>query len=229
MALVTFGGIVSEARGKLGSVVYSRNRYSAYARNKTIPHNAKTPPQVTVRANFSTVAKTWSGTLTAPQRTAWNEYADLIHASNVLGQRKHYTGFAAFCQAYMFNLAEGNIVIPSTPAFPTATQPTSFAITAASVAAATLTVTWTPTPPVPIVMRAWCAGILPIGHTWVKNRLRLFIVLAANASPANLYAAYVARFGAPVAGESSALTLSLRDRTSGQNSVARLKYFTWTA
>jgi hypothetical protein len=46
---VLYGQIISEARGKLGGLVASKNTYGNYMRNKVTPANPQTTEQVAAR------------------------------------------------------------------------------------------------------------------------------------------------------------------------------------
>jgi len=229
MAKIAFGGIATDARGKLGDIVYSKNRWSSYARTKTIPTNPKTGAQTFVRTIMTNGSRYWSASLTAAQRASWNSFAKLLKRSNTLGQDYLFTGFHAFLQAYMNNFIEGNNVIPTPPALPLATQPTSLTVVSNSIAGSDLTIGWSPTPGLPIIVQLWFTPALPAGHTWIKNLLRLTSIQSSSTEPFNAFANYTGRFGAPTAGQSVGVVLYLRDRSSAQKSVGLQTTFTWNA
>ena len=74
IARILFGNIVSEARGKLGGVVFSRNTSGAYARQKVSPVQPRTPAQLNQRSRLTAVSKVWE-TLTQNQREAWKAFS----------------------------------------------------------------------------------------------------------------------------------------------------------
>lgn len=75
MAKITFGGVVADARNKLGDVVYSRNRGGAFARALVQTGVRHTAPQTAQRAAFKTAVQRWYSTLTETQRENWRAYA----------------------------------------------------------------------------------------------------------------------------------------------------------
>lgn len=93
MALLKFGGGITEMRGSIAGNVYSRNRYGAYARARTVPVNPNTARQVAIRAAIAFLTDRWANTLTAVQRTAWNLYASNVVMTNKLGESINLTGF----------------------------------------------------------------------------------------------------------------------------------------
>ena len=115
MALIKFGGGVTEMRGSLAGNVYSRNRYCAYARARTKPINPNTARQQGVRAAIAYLTAYWSGTLTAVQRTAWNLYGDSVAMKNKLGETVYLTGFNHFIRSNAIFAAIGGAPIADGP------------------------------------------------------------------------------------------------------------------
>lgn len=93
MALIKFGGGITEMRGSIAGNVYSRNRYGAYARSRTKPVNPNTAAQQAVRAALALLTTQWSTTLTAAQRTAWNLYGANVVMLNKLAENINLSGF----------------------------------------------------------------------------------------------------------------------------------------
>ena len=57
MAKIKFGMMMTDARGKLGGQVFSKNKGGAYVRTKVTPSNPQTIAQTTRRALFAAI---WS-------------------------------------------------------------------------------------------------------------------------------------------------------------------------
>jgi len=53
VAKIQFGNIVADARNSVGGVVYSRNTWGAYIRQKVSPVQPRTPRQNEMRANLA--------------------------------------------------------------------------------------------------------------------------------------------------------------------------------
>lgn len=101
MALIKGSGIVSEARGTIGGVVYSRNRYGMYARSWAKPTNPNTSAQIAARGNLGAASQAWSG-LTTLQRIGWDDYAAATPVVNRLGESVTRSGYQWFVATHAF-------------------------------------------------------------------------------------------------------------------------------
>lgn len=130
MALIKFGGGITEMRGSIAGNVYSRNRYGAYARARTIPTNPNTSGQQSVRAALATLTTKWSSTLTAIQRTAWALYASNVAMKNGLGETIFLSGFNHYIRSNVEYLRLFSATIDDGPTtFELPGQDGTFAIT----------------------------------------------------------------------------------------------------
>lgn len=93
MALIKFGGGITEMRGSIAGNTFSRNAYGAYVRSRTKPVNPNTGLQQAVRAALASLTVRWSQTCTAGQRTAWNLYGANVVMTNKLGESINLSGF----------------------------------------------------------------------------------------------------------------------------------------
>jgi len=93
MALVKFGGGITEMRGSMAGNVYSRNKSGAYIRARTKPTNPNTSYQQAIRSSMAFLTTRWSQTLTAGQRAAWNLYGSNVVMQNKLGESINLSGF----------------------------------------------------------------------------------------------------------------------------------------
>jgi hypothetical protein len=101
MARILFGNIVSDARGKIGGIVYSRNTGGAYARQKVSPVQPRTASQLAQRENLGLLTKNWAR-LTQGQRESWKAFSLTHKRVDVFRLAKQRTAQ----QMYMFlNLA----------------------------------------------------------------------------------------------------------------------------
>lgn len=95
MAKVLFTAVVADMRNSLAGTVFARNRYGAYARNRTTPANPNTAAQQAVRASFSAVATAWR-TLTEAQRLTWNRSAINFPYTDIFGNQRFLSGQQLF-------------------------------------------------------------------------------------------------------------------------------------
>lgn len=105
-ALIKLGGAVADIRGSVGGTVYSRNRYGAYSRNRTIPVNPGSEFQTKIRSIMGQIRAAWFKTLTQANRDAWDAYAAAVSMTNRVGESVKLTGwnhFARSAAALMYN------------------------------------------------------------------------------------------------------------------------------
>lgn len=123
MALIKFGGGITEMRGSIAGNTFSRNRYGAYVRAKTKPINPNTDLQQLARAAVSAMTTRWSQTLTAGQRAAWNLYGSSVVMTNKLGESINLSGFNHYIRSNVFRSSYNQTIIdegPTTFEIPTA-------------------------------------------------------------------------------------------------------------
>lgn len=100
MALLKYGPIVSEARGKLNGVVLSRNQYGAYARAVGTLVDPETSWQQRQRANLITASQAWRA-LTQSDRTGWQAATHLHMRSNIFGDSFELSGHNLYVRTYL--------------------------------------------------------------------------------------------------------------------------------
>jgi hypothetical protein len=103
MAKILFGGVVSDARKKLGGIVFTKGRFGAVVRKKVSPVQPRSNAQRGVRANFTGNSKAWSGTLTSAQRQAYINLAAANPKKDRFGNSMTLTG------AQLFNSLSRNL------------------------------------------------------------------------------------------------------------------------
>jgi hypothetical protein len=178
MAKVNFGLIISEARGRAGEVVYSRNRGGAYIRKTPYYVQEITTDVAAVRAIMKTIGALWWTTLTDQQRAAWRAFGQKFAWKDCLGTRNTPSGSAIFTQANFNIVNAGGSPILDPPDSYSAQDPGPLDCQATP--PATLTVNPTiPLPPnhAPILRATEC---LKPGWTFFNRFLRQ---LGRNGSP----------------------------------------------
>lgn len=99
MALVKFGGGVTQMSGSVGGDTFARNRYGNYVRARTKPINPQSTQQGVVRSVLAFLAQYWKDTLTTAQRQAWTDYGAAVAMKNRLGESTYMTGFNHFVRS----------------------------------------------------------------------------------------------------------------------------------
>ena len=89
------GALGGNFRGKLGTVVGSKNYSTDFLRKLNVPRDPKTALQLSKRSNFYTIAKKWQ-LVTAPNLILWKALADAIPFTNSLSQTYYLTPFQMF-------------------------------------------------------------------------------------------------------------------------------------
>lgn len=117
--------------GSIGGTVWSRNRYGAYIRNRSVPVNPNTDRQVAVRNIVRALTIAWQNVLTTAQRDAWDVYASNVTWLNKLGQSVNLTGLNHFIRSNTPRLQSGSDRVDDGPViFNLATAELELAVTA---------------------------------------------------------------------------------------------------
>lgn len=181
--------------GSIAGVTSSRNRYGQYKRTRAIPVNPNSTYQGTQRARFGDMSQAWSG-LTENQRAGWRSLGSQIQRTDALGQTYDLTGPGAFSMINCNNLDAGNAVVSDAPAIVT---PDGLLTVTITTTGGTLSVAYTATPlGAGARLFSYASPQRSQGRNFEGDLRLIAVSAAAAASPANLLAAYTARFGAPV-------------------------------
>lgn len=120
MATILPGPALSDIRGSVGGVTFSRNRGGAYARARVTTTNPNTPKQTVTRQHFGQLISTWKN-LTSAQRQAWVTLGGQMIRHNRVAQVYTLTGSQAFQSVNivrsLFGLATDNVA-PILSVFP---------------------------------------------------------------------------------------------------------------
>ncbi len=87
MGFVEHGMVITDVKGKLNNLIYSRNKGGAYTRPYKIPFNPNTQKQINVRDNFKTVSQSWSN-LNQNQRNTFHSKVDQYVYQDKLGESR---------------------------------------------------------------------------------------------------------------------------------------------
>lgn len=199
MAKIKFGMMMTDARGKLGGHVFSKNRAGSFVRTKVSPSNPNTQAQSQARALFSAISQQWSS-LTQPVRDSFDAAVKDWARTDIFGDLRNPTGKNLFQrlnnQAQSAGLAPV-VTLPAKLEMPDAIisqvdvsiSGTSIDLVGADISATTQLV-------------VFATGPLSAGTKSAKNRLRQIFAVAGNAfDDTDLWDAYVAKFGAPALGQ----------------------------
>lgn len=100
MAIITPSSIISEIRGSVGDVTYSRNRSGAYAKSKLIQTNPDTVYQQLRRAALTEGVAAWQER-TEEEFLEWVAYTQSTVATNSLASKFHRAAYNEFIARYV--------------------------------------------------------------------------------------------------------------------------------
>lgn len=184
--------------GSQAGTTASRNRNGQYYRTRAMPVNPSSISQQNVRNRMSTNAASWR-TITDNQRAGWSTLGEQMTRVDKLGQSYNLNGFQAYCSVNNNLLATGGTVL--TDATGVVVPPVLLTATITLTAAA-LSVAYTATPlGAAQKLMSYVSPPQSPGRAFNKNYRLLAVSAAAAASPANLFAAFSAKFGVPIVGE----------------------------
>jgi hypothetical protein len=175
----------------------SRNRFGQYYRSRSSPVQPRTPAQLNQRARMSTNAAGWRA-LTDAQRAGWASLGSSISRNDALGQAYTLNGFMAYCSVNNNLLSAGDSILSAAPAIITPGDLLTATITLTAVA---FSVAYTATPlATGVRLFIFVSPQTSAGVSFQADYRLLTVTAAAAASPANILAAYTAKFGVPVVG-----------------------------
>jgi hypothetical protein len=120
LAAVPLGVLVvlpegQQRSGSAGGSTWSRNRFGAYVRSRSMPVNPNTDLQVAARNRVRALTIAWQNTLTPAQRDGWNLYAANVPWKNHLGQDSFLTGLNHYVRSNTARLQAGLVRLDAAP------------------------------------------------------------------------------------------------------------------
>lgn len=115
MALIKFGMMMTDARGKLGGQVFTKARNGSTVRTKVTPSNPRSAAQQKARGLLASLSRQWSN-LTEAQRLAWNNAVGSYPKTNIFGDNYLTTGKSLFIgvNTNISNVGGINVLVPPT-------------------------------------------------------------------------------------------------------------------
>ena len=195
MAIIKFGNIVVDMRGKVSGNVYAKNKGGAYSRVLVKPTNPKTAAQSLVRAAFTALSQAWRA-ITGTQRLSWNQATGNYPRINALGDSHNLSGNALFVSLNK-NLSDVGIAqIDDAPA-PATVEAVTVASAVADNSDNTLLITLDAVVPANTSIKIFASDTLSAGVNSVGSKLRqIGSEPAAAVALLDLTARYIAKFGA---------------------------------
>jgi len=196
MALLKDGGIAGQLSGRLGSIVFARNRYGSYIRNGTIPITSTTEYAIEAKARMTRATQNWQDR-SAAEKKAWTHFAQSNPVPNRLGDMRELTGHAAYVGNQIRRELCGFGALATPPITPPPEPFTSISLNA-DIGAGNVEIVFapTPTPALTHILLLACKTNSN-GINYVENLKRFCGVAAPDqASPWDIEALITARLGA---------------------------------
>lgn len=216
MAKIKFGMMMTDARGKLGGQVFSKNRGGAYVRTKVTPSNPQTLAQSIVRSNLGTISQAWNA-ISAQQIADWNSAVENWKSTDIFGDIKIPSGKNLFTK---LNVNLLNTLQPIVLDVPEKTAVSVSPDIIVNYDATTPAWTFPNLPPLTTGQyQIEATPAVPNGVSYVKNRFRVVAVANTPALAASeMLTGYAAKFGAPALGDK----IFVRVRTIAETGQASL-------
>jgi len=214
----TPGPIVAALSGSVGGTVASRNAGGAYFRFRAVPVTSTTEDALAAKGNLTTQSQGWRN-LTAEQRTSWSSFALQNPITDVLGQSLVLKGNMIYISINTLLAQSGSAVLSNPPTGAPPAGLTSLTLDA-DIGAGNVELAFTATPLGAneiLVVRAYVTNSVAINY--VQNQLRTISFSSlAQASPFDIEAAVIAKFGALVVGQTVHTEVYTLDTTTGLRS-----------
>ena len=218
MALIQFGTIITDMRGKIAGSVFSNTPAGPCMRNKVAPPKSRTATQSRQRAVMSFLANEWKK-LSNAQRLGWNNYALNFSWLNKLGNPFPGTGWNAYFLSNSNLILAGRPVIADAPIFTNMPQP-AFTFNTLSAAPSNIMLDITAAGPDNRVFAFFAPQVSRPGVTKFERNFKYGRLYATAPLPVtiNATADYVKLFGELTPGNYLSVGLCTFDRTSGNAS-----------
>lgn len=217
-AKIKFGAMMTDARGKLGGQVFSKNRGGAYLRTKVTPVNPNSSAQAIVRNRLTAFSQGFRS-LTQNEITAWNSAVQDFQTTDIFGDLKKPTGLNLYVKLNA-NIDQVSGSAITTPPNISDSANAPFVITAGSatvVGGGAVSVVFAPSPvPADNAIVVYATRPLSAGKNFVKNEFReIGVVDEAGTTPFTATTAYTTKFGAVAAGQKVVFKLVPINKLSG--------------
>lgn len=220
MAKISFGAVVTQARGRVAGIVYARNQWGAFVRARGTVTNVVTARRTFVRDNLAALDASWNDDLDDAQRAEWMNFATAHDLARSRSADKFSTGRVAFLKlnARLLNAGEAQIDDPPDDLMVTPLTAVSAALTAGT--PGTIEISFAPSPvPAGHLLEIWASAPRNPARYSFNGHLRwLLAAAAAETSPLDISADYETRFGDVTAPNAYGFAAALLKTANGSRS-----------
>lgn len=172
----------TEARGKVGGLIYNRNAGGNYVKAFASPTQPRTTNQLRIRAYMQIQTRAWQS-LGASDRTSWNDWASNHPIIDWTGNSVVMSGFNAYCAMNVRLTLFGFATVDTAPVV---AAPDAIAGASATGAAGEIDVAWTPTAGTNMSLVAYYQHMASAGRQPSRSRAKLHTAWAGETSPATI-------------------------------------------
>lgn len=222
MAKIVYGPLISDARNKVGGVVFTKVHAGAMARRKVSPIQPRTSCQMNVRASFTGLSKAWAA-LGAAAQAAWIAFAATHPIKDVFGATATLTGHQMYVRLNRSLATIGIAALPNPPANLNVNYPGTFTVTHDGPPVTDMPANWSDPGSVGGSESCVVFATAPMsaGRATGGSRFRFLQYSAVGlVGPYYLYADYVSKFGQPSAGSKIFFRAFLVRSTNGAQGIA---------
>ena len=114
MAIIQLGELISNIRGSIGGVTFSKNRAGQIAKKRSAGRKSYSNNQANELKYQAYVSRQWQ-ILTLTNKNLWNSYALLYPSTDRYGTVKSLSGFNYFCKVNNLNYKLNNLIMLTPP------------------------------------------------------------------------------------------------------------------
>jgi hypothetical protein len=201
-------------RNKAGGAVFTKTRFGSMLRRKVSPTQPRSTTQMNVRADFTALAKEWSGaTMTDTKRAGWTALADSYPVKDIFGNSQRLTGMQLFIACNRALTTIGQPQITNAPSSLQAGYPGAITVTAT--APSTLSVAFATPTTGNDFYALFAAPQQSPGRAGAGSRYRYLGLSGYGAGPITAGPTYVAKFGNLIAGKKVPIKLLIINGLTG--------------
>jgi hypothetical protein len=224
MPKILYGPAIADARGSIGTCVFSTGRAGSVIRQRVLSTQPNTPEQQAVRAGLASLSKRWDNVLDESQRSDWRTLA-MAHPRQDLFLKTYYlTGLQMYIAANQALHKIGRAYIDDAPLSFSAGNVSTVTLAWDHIAQ-TLTVDASPEPSTDDVPVIWASAQVKPGKTVATGHLMQLDYFDANlAGPWDITAVYQVKHGTFILFRAIFIRVRYTDQTSGAQGLPADNY-----
>ena len=215
MALIKWGMMVVDGRGKLGGHVLTKSRNGASVRTKVTPTNPQTSYQQANRAIFGQLSSNWTA-LSEAERLAWNGAVKEWEKTNIFGDLKAPSGRDLYISLNR-NLIQAEAQTIDEPPIKQGIKPNAITSVDFDAVNDNLDITLSQTLDANECVIVYLTAPMSAGRYNFSGAYRFFMV-GKTKDISIPFADYEARFGSLIAGKSLGVQIAISNKLSGEKS-----------